>query len=136
MRTIEPMKLNYRVPVPSIFPERWPYRRQELKRRVFEYKNAFSMVYGLRRVTDKDPCGNEYKLEVLACIKPGDGRNIPKENWVTDDMAWVTSMYSLNCNLKSVGALAVQTLEEFRESTDYEWLAADAPVPTKQGDAA
>ncbi|MDR5756486.1 hypothetical protein [Caballeronia sp. LZ035] len=74
-------------------------------------------------------------LEVLAFIKPGYGHNIPKEKWVTDDIAWVKSLYSMNCNPKSVGALAVQALEEFRESTDYEWLAPDAPMPGKQGDA-
>ncbi|MDR5825847.1 hypothetical protein [Caballeronia sp. LZ043] len=136
MRTIQPMRLNFQVPMIGIFVERWPYRHRNMKPRVTEQKNTDGMVYGLRRITEKDAAGRQYRLEVLACIKPGLGGNIPKEKWVTDDIAWVKSLYAMNCNPKSVGALAVQTLEEFRESTDYEWLAADAPVPPKRGDAA
>jgi hypothetical protein len=135
MRTIEPMKLNFQVPMIGIFVERWPYRRPHMKSRVIEYRETDGMVYGLRRITEKDHGGQQYRLKVLAFIKPGYGHNIPKEDWVTEDIAWVKCLYAMNCSIKSVSAYAIETLEAFRESSDFEWLAADAPRPTAKGDA-
>jgi hypothetical protein len=133
VRTIEPMRLTVQVPVVGLVTERGFRGR-------YTYMTSLTslpaMVHGIRRMPTKDHAGKQFKFMALAYINPAYRSEIPKRNFVNDEYAWVQCLYAMNCNPKSTSAAAVQLLEEFRSSTDYQWLAADAPMPAEKGDAA
>ncbi|MDR5881102.1 hypothetical protein [Caballeronia sp. LZ032] len=133
MRTIEPMRLTIRVPVAGVVTEKWARGRMLM---TTEQLPLIAMVHGMRRVRKLDHGGRQYMFMALAYIQVGYRREIPERDRVTDEYAWVECLYAMNCSLKSVAAYAIETLDAFRESNDYQWLAADAPTPATRGDAA
>ncbi|MDR5761940.1 hypothetical protein [Caballeronia sp. LZ035] len=83
-------------------------------------------AYGLRRKPNR--YGADVAVEVLAFIPPNARTWVGEKStaWVDEDHAWIGCLIQDN----------KKTLAAFLESGDQEWLAADAPVPAKQGDAA